>query len=298
MQDLSIFTSPEFGEVRVAIIDGNPWFVGKDVASILGYSNSRKAISDHVDMDDKGVTKRDTLGGSQEMTIINESGLYSLVLSSKLPSAKRFKHWVTTDILPSIRKHGAYLTPEALEASILNPDFLIKLCTQLKAEQEINAELRCENVHLAVENQIMEPKADYFDTLVDRHTLTSFRETAQQLGVRQNDFIDFLLDRKYVYRDKKGKLMPYAERNHGLFAVKETYNPKTEWSGTQTLLTPKGRETFYMSTATNGIGGTNATAQTFNVTIPLALDGVTLTRIVSQIQWSQNVVTVRNLGVG
>ena len=93
---------------------GEPWFVGKDVASVLGYSNPRDALAKRVDTDDKGVANCDTLGGEQNMTIINESGLYSLILSSKLPTAKKFKHWVTSEVLPNIRKHGAYMTPETL----------------------------------------------------------------------------------------------------------------------------------------------------------------------------------------
>lgn len=100
---------PEFGELRTVEISGEPWFVGKDVAEALGYSNARKAVLVHVDAEDKGVTKWDTPGGTQQMTIINESGLYSLILSSKLPSAKEFKHWVTSEVLPSIRKNGAYI---------------------------------------------------------------------------------------------------------------------------------------------------------------------------------------------
>ena len=110
MNELQIFKNEEFGEIRTVEISGEPWFVGKDVAEILGYSNPRKAISDHIDADDRGVTKCDTLGGSQELTIINESGLYSLILSSKLPNAKAFKKWVTSEVLPSIRKHGGYIS--------------------------------------------------------------------------------------------------------------------------------------------------------------------------------------------
>ena len=97
---------------------------------------------------------------------------------------------------------------------------------------------------LTVDNEVMKPKADYFDELVDRNTLTNFRETAKQLDVKEKVFIGFLLDHKYIYRDKRGKLMPYADKNNGLFEIKETFNEKTQWSGTQTLVTPKGRETF------------------------------------------------------
>lgn len=105
---LNIFSNKEFGEIRIVMIDGEPWFVGKDVATALGYSNPRKAIADHVNSEDKGVTKCDTLGGIQELTIINESGVYALIFGCKLESAKRFKHWVTSDVLPSIRKTGSY----------------------------------------------------------------------------------------------------------------------------------------------------------------------------------------------
>lgn len=105
---LNIFSNKEFGDIRIVMIDGEPWFVGKDVATALGYSNPRKAIADHVDSEDKGVTKCDTLGGIQELTIINESGVYALIFGCKLESAKRFKHWVTSDVLPSIRKTGSY----------------------------------------------------------------------------------------------------------------------------------------------------------------------------------------------
>ena len=114
MNDVITFTNPEFGRVRTIDIDAVTWFVGKDVANALGYSNCNKAIIDHVDAEDKGVTKRDTLGGKQDLTIINESGLYSLILSSKLPTAKKFKRWITSEVLPAIRKTGAYSSTESL----------------------------------------------------------------------------------------------------------------------------------------------------------------------------------------
>lgn len=110
MNDLQIFQNHEFGQIRTVTIQNDPWFIGKDIAEALGYSNSRKALIDHVDDEDKGVTNRDTLGGTQQMTIINESGLYSLIFSSKLESAKRFKRWVTSEVLPTIRKTGSYST--------------------------------------------------------------------------------------------------------------------------------------------------------------------------------------------
>ena len=112
MKELKIFKNDDFGKIRATEIDGEPWFVGKDIAEVLGYSNPRKAMGDHVDDEDKGVTKCDTLGGQQNLVIINESGLYSLILGSKLPTAKKFKRWVTSEVLPAIRRHGAYMTDE------------------------------------------------------------------------------------------------------------------------------------------------------------------------------------------
>ena len=247
MSNLQIFKNEELGEVRVVTIEDEPWFVGKDVAELLGYSNPRDAVGKHVDEEDKvdGVAIRDSMGRDQYPVLINESGLYSLVLSSKLPTAKTFKRWITGEVLPSIRKHGAYMTPETLEAAILNPDTMIQLCTALKEEQDKRKVLEVANATLTVDNQIMKPKADYFDELVDRNLLTNFREAAKQLSVPPKKFVTFLLDHKYIYRDKKGKLQPYQQYvESGLFNLKECVNEKTGWGGTQTLITPKGRETF------------------------------------------------------
>lgn len=144
METVEVFKSNEFGEVRTVVINNEPYFVGKDVAKILGYSNTRKAIVDHVDEEDKGVTKCDTHGGTQDLTVINESGLYSLILSSKMPNARRFKRWVTSEVLPSIRKHGMYAVDELLE----NLDLLIKVATELKDERQRRAivEKECEEL--------------------------------------------------------------------------------------------------------------------------------------------------------
>lgn len=250
--DIQTFENSEFGSIRIVEIENEPYFVGKDVADVLGYNESNKAISRHIDEEDRMKHPIPSTGGIQSSWVINESGLYSLILSSKLPTAKKFKRWVTSEVLPSIRKHGAYMTSATIEQAILNPDTIIKLATALKAEQSKNKQLQAVNSELAVNNQIMKPKADYFDELVDRNLLTNLRETAKQLEIKQKDFINFLLEKKYLYRDKRGKLMPYAKKNNGLFEVKEVYNDKTKWCGTQTLVTPKGRETFrllYLKTA-------------------------------------------------
>lgn len=243
MNDIQIFIYNR-NEVRTIQKDGEPWFVLKDVCQVLGISHV-KDTADRLDQDEVGQTEViDSLGRKQTAGIINESGLYNVILRSDKPEAKPFRKWVTSEVLPSIRKHGAYMTPETLQAAILNPDTMIQLCQQLKAEQDRNQVLRAENSRLTVDKQIMAPKADYFDELVERNTLTNFRETAKELHVPPRKFVQFLLDRKYVYRDKKGKLLPYEAKNDGLFEVKECTNDKTKWSGTQTLVTPKGRETF------------------------------------------------------
>lgn len=236
MNELMIFNNPEFGEIRTIEEDGKVLFCGSDVARALGYNEPHKAVARHC----KGGMKRPVLtnGGEQEMSFIPESDLYRLVFSSKLPTAEKFTDWVTGEVLPSIRKHGGYIhgqenmTPEELMAKAL----MVAQKTLADREARLSA--------LTVENQIMAPKAAYFDELVDRNLLTNFRETAKQLEVPPKKFVDFLLEKKYVYRDKKGKLMPREEKNAGLFEVKECFNEKTQWSGVQTLVTPKGRETF------------------------------------------------------
>ena len=242
MNGLQIFTY-NGNEVRIVQKDGEPWWVLKDVCEVLGISKYRDTAA-RLEDDEREPIRVDTLGGAQEMLCVNESGLYNVILRSDKPEAKPFRKWVTSEVLPSIRRHGAYMTPETLEAAILNPDLLIRLCTALKDEQDKNKALQAANSTLAVDNQIMKPKADYFDEIVDRSLLTNFRETAKQLQIKEKEFIRFLLDRKYIYRDKKGKIQPYADKNSGLFEVKEFVNEKTGFSSTQTLITPKGRETF------------------------------------------------------
>ncbi|MCI8704323.1 MAG: phage repressor protein/antirepressor Ant [Anaerotignum sp.] len=239
MNELQIFTY-NGSEVRTVQKDGEPWWVLKDVCEVLGLKNPTM-IADRLDEDERA---KFDLGRQGETNIINESGLYNVILRSDKPEAKPFRKWVTSEVLPAIRKYGAYMTPETLEAAILNPDMMIRLCTALKDEQDKNKALQAANSSLSVDNQIMKPKAEYFDELVDRNLLTGFRETAKQLQIKEKEFIAFLLGKKYVYRDKRGKLQPYADKNNGLFEVKEFVNEKTGFSSTQTLITPKGRETF------------------------------------------------------
>lgn len=145
-------------QVRTVIINSEPYFVGKDVATILGYHNASKALNDHVEAEDKLNNKSLSSLGQRGGWLINESGLYALILSSKLPTAKEFKHWVTSEVLPAIHKHGAYMTPQTIEKALLNPDTIINLATQLKEEQQKRKQLQ-------EENEVMKPKALFADAV-------------------------------------------------------------------------------------------------------------------------------------
>lgn len=149
--DIQTFTNTEFGSVRVVYVNGEPWFVGNDCAGILGYKDKQDAIKNHVFEFDKGVCVLPTPGGKQKVAILNESGLYSLIMRSKLSSANKFQHWVTSEVLPTIRKYGVYMTPEKLREVILSPDVMIEVCMNLKAEQEKNKQLTAVNKALADE---------------------------------------------------------------------------------------------------------------------------------------------------
>ena len=227
--NIEIFENAEFGKVRTIVIDDEPWFVGKDVAEILGYQNGSRDINRHVDEDDRQNYQNGTFESPRGMTIINESGLYSLILSSKLPTAKKFKHWVTSDVLPSIRKTGSYNMPD-----FSNPAEAARAwADEYEAKQK-----------LLTENKVMKPKAEYFDCLVDRNLLTNFRTTAKEFHMKQKQFINWLLENKFVYRDQKGNLQPYSEYAD-YFHVKDVKSTAgNNWAGTQTLITPKGKEAF------------------------------------------------------
>ena len=220
MEELQIFNNPDFGNIRATIINNEPFFVGKDVAEVLGYSNSRKALSDHVDQEDKGVTICDTLGGKQEMTVINESGVYALVFSSKLPNAKQFKRWVTSEVLPTIRKHGAYATPATIESIIADPDNGIKLLTALKEEQEKRK---------ALQTQIAEqkPKVIFAEAVSASKTSILIGDLAKILkqngiDIGQKRLFAWLRDNGYLIKGGSSKNMPTQRAMEmGLFVVKE-----------------------------------------------------------------------------
>lgn len=173
MNELTIFENPEFGAIRTVKLDGEPWLVGKDVAEALGYTNPRKALIDHVDDEDKGVTKCYTPGGDQDMTIINESGLYSLVLSSKLPTARKFRRWVTSEILPSIRKTGGYNLPKdypsALRALADTEEKRLALLAENEAQRQVIADF--------------EPVRQYVDTILHSKGSLATSQIAADYGI-------------------------------------------------------------------------------------------------------------------
>lgn len=225
-------------EVRTVRKDGTPWFVLKDVCGVLNLGTPSR-VAERLDGDEVSLTHlTDSLGRLQETTVISESGLYNVILRSDKPEAKPFRKWVTAEVLPAIRRSGGYIAGQ----NDLSPAEL--MAKAIKVAEQTLAERDARISSLQVQNAIMAPKADYFDELVERNTLTSFRDTAKELGIPPRKFTQFLLDKKYIYRDKKEKLMPYENKNDGLFEVKESFNDKTAWSGVQTMVTPKGRETF------------------------------------------------------
>lgn len=197
MNELKIFENPAFGKIRTIEKGGTPYFVGKDVAEVLGYERPAKAIADHVDEEDRDeVPIQDSIGRRQKTHVINESGLYSLILSSKLPKAKEFKHWVTSEVLPSIRKHGMYATEELLD----NPDFAIKVFNELKAEREKRKALE---TTVNVQKQLigeLKPKADYTDQVLKSKSLVTITQIAKDYGMSGRQFNKLLNDIGVQYK--------------------------------------------------------------------------------------------------
>ncbi|WJQ12793.1 phage antirepressor KilAC domain-containing protein [Geobacillus stearothermophilus] len=244
MNQLQIFNHPVFGELPVMIVEGVEWFGSTEAAKSLSFTNPHVAIKNHVEEDDLMVREViDSLGRKQSKKFINESGLYSLIFGAAKQGnnpeikekAKQFKRWVTHEVLPTIRKTGGY---------VANEDMFINTYLPFADEQTklmfrgILQTVRRQNEQIAA----MKPKVDYFDALVDRNLLTNFRDTAKELKVKERFFINWLLQNKFIYRDQKGKLKPYAPYVPELFELKEfARNGKAD---VQTLITPKGRETF------------------------------------------------------
>lgn len=243
MNELKIFKNSEFGEIRTVEIDSEPWFVGKDVAEVLGYSKARNAILAHVDTEDKkDAPIQGDLGGTQNMIIINESGLYSLILSSKLPHAKAFKRWVTSEVLPAIRKHGLYAKEELLD----NPDIAIAAFKALKEEREARKALEAEN-------ERMQPLALFAKSVSASDTSILIGDLAKLLkqngyDTGQKRLFEELRQRSFLMKSGSSKNLPTQKAMElGLFEVKESTinNPDGSVRVTKTTkVTGKGQVYF------------------------------------------------------
>ncbi len=247
MNQIQVFNNPEFGAVRAIEQNGEAWFVGRDVAEVLGYAKPQNAIATHVEPEDalkRGIV--DNRGVTQETLLINESGVYSLILSSHMPKAKEFKHWVTADILPSIRKHGAYMTGEVIEKALLNPDFLLGLAGRLKEEQE---------KRIAAEKQIEadRPKVVFADAVAvadDSILIGELAKLIRQNGIEigQNRLFIWLRENGYLMKDGASRNLPTQKAMEmNLFKVKERVisNPDGSQLTTRTTkVTGRGQQYF------------------------------------------------------
>ena len=237
MNQMEIFKNPEFGSVRVIEENGKYLFCGLDVTAALGYKDSAKALKAHCTSDGWAFYPLiDNVGRTQQTRFISEGNLYRLIVHSKLPSAERFERWVFDEVLPSIRKHGAYITREKLWEVATSPEAMMKLCSDLLAEREENAALR-------EENAMLEGKAAFYDLFIDLKHSTNLRTTAKELVVPERRFVRFLLEQRFVYRAPSGNVLPYAKPdNDGLFTVKDYCNHGH--TGSYTLVTPQGKLYF------------------------------------------------------
>jgi len=243
---VQIFKNDNFGQIRVIEIDGTPWFVGKDVTDILSYANSRKALIDHVDDEDKNtVTIRDGIPGNPNKTIINESGLYCLILSSKQPQAKAFRRWVTSEVLPTIRKHGAYITEETLEKMLGSHEFLADLLDALADEHAVN---------VLLEGRISEltPKAHYCDRVLDSGETLPISIIAKDYGMSAMAFNRLLYELGIQYRLGTTWLLYQEYAGKGYTKSKTYYTPKGECV-VHTYWLQRGRQFLYEKLATVGI---------------------------------------------
>ena len=232
-----VFKNEQFGEVRTILIGDEPWFAGKDVALVLRYSNPQKAIRDHVDEEDRTVNESFTVHGTP-ITLINESGLYSLIMCSKLPEAKAFKRWITHEVIPTIRKTGGYMTDSLLERIQKEPAVIVEFAQALILEKNRVKALECEL-------NTAKPKADYYDAFINPDDCTNIRTTAKELKIPERKFVQFLLKEKYLFRSPSGQLLPYnKDSNAGLFIVRDFVT--FCYTGSQTYFTPKGKEVIRM----------------------------------------------------
>lgn len=247
MSNIKIFENPEFGSIRTVDVNNEPWFVGKDVCGALRYSNSRKALADHIKENHKGVTFCDTLGGKQQITIIDEAGLYSLVMRAKTEKAEAFQEWVTSEVLPAIRKHGGYLSPEKIEEVLSDPDTIIKLATNLKEEQAKRREAE------AALNEA-KPKMIFADAVSASEQTILIGDLAKLIkqnghDIGQKRLFQWMRDNGYLIKRNGADYNSPTQRamEMGLFRIKESTIVKPDGSTSinkTTKVTGKGQQYF------------------------------------------------------
>ena len=246
MNELQIFKNQEFGTIRTTGINGEPYFVGKDVAEALGYTNPQKAIRDHVDEEDRTVNESFTVNGTMG-TLISESGVYALVFSSKLPNAKQFKHWVTSEVLPTIRKHGAYATPATIESIIADPDNGIRLLQALKEEQEKRKALEAQNAEMKPKALFAEAVSASKSSILIGDLAKIIKQNGHEIG--QKRLFAWLRDNGWLIKQKGASWNMPTQRSMemGLFEIKEStfQNPDGSVRITKTpKVTGKGQVFF------------------------------------------------------
>ena len=231
---ITVFENEEFGAVRTATINGEPWFVANDVFRVLSVRNTKDALHT-LDEDEKsGVDIIDPHGRIQRTNCISESGLYSIVLRSRKPEAKAFRRWITHEVIPAIRKHGMYATTPMLRQFQENPELIRLVCERMLAEKD-----RADKLDKKVTE--LQPKADFFDAFVNPDDCTNIRTTAKELGIPERAFCRFLQDAGFLYRCPAGNLLPYNRpENEGLFIVRDFYSQYGH-HGTYTLITSMGK---------------------------------------------------------
>lgn len=236
MNELISFDNPEFGKVRSILLDGEPWFVASDVCKALGLTQTSRAMS-RLDADEGGLLKVPHPQNPEKMievNAVNEAGLYHLILCSSKEEAVKFKRWITHEVLPAIRKHGAYMTDSLMDQVMQNPQMIYKMAESLLTE-------RSRADRLNKELQAAKPKAAYFDAFVHPGDCTNIRNTASELGIPQKEFVTWLLKKRVLYRDFNGQLLPYSTYLHrGCFIVRDFV--QNGHQGVQTLFTPRGKD--------------------------------------------------------
>lgn len=239
MNEVKLFENEEFGLIRTSIIDGEPWFCGRDVATALGYAKPETSIRDRVDDEDTLKLGTLTNGGKQMMLHINESGLYSLIFGSQLENAKKFKHWVTSEVLPSIRKNGGYIAGQ----ETLSDDELLEKAL-LVAQKKI-ADRDKKIAEQSAEIEIMKPKAEMCDKLLDASMLVNFRDAAKEIGISQTQFTGWLTENGYVYMTSTRELRPMEPyMKSEFFQMKPYQNPYNGYKGSRTYITGRGLAAF------------------------------------------------------